>query len=325
MKAFRIFVFSFLILSLLFASLADEWDADKLDLRRAIPNDITPPERLEPVYKLQPTEDLGVIRRVKIPDGERVAALTFDACELATITTGCDMDVINFLRLHKIPATFFMGGKWMRTHARRAKQIIKESDLFEIGNHNWSHGNCVLLSDVNLINQVQWTQAQYEILRDELLREIYNESGLEVVEEFQKKIPPVPTLFRLPYGRNNERALKIISGLGLKVIQWDIAAEVGDNTNLKHARNLAKKVAGMTRPGSILLFHANAVPKGTANLLRYVVEELTAQGYSFVKVSELLAAGEPESVRDGYFTTPGDNLKLDKQFGVDGTGQRSRK
>ncbi|MBQ9419992.1 MAG: polysaccharide deacetylase family protein [Synergistaceae bacterium] len=291
-------------------SWAGEWDADQYDARRAIPNDITPPERFDPVHKLQPLEnDEGVIRRVNIPDGERVVALTFDACELATITTGCDMAVINFLRLNKIPATFFMGGKWMRTHSRRVKQIMSENALFEIGNHNWSHGNCALLSDEALIKQILWTQAQYELLREEARLE---------------NIAPVPTLFRLPYGRNNERALKIISSLGLRVIQWDVAAEAGDNTNIKRARRSAKKVASMTRPGSILLFHANSVPKGTANLLQFVVEELRSQGYSFVKVSELLKAGEPETVRSGYFTTPGDNLQLDKKFGFDGTGRKKK-
>ena len=321
MKKLKFFVF--LILLLASASFADEWKADKFDARRAIPNDITPPDRLEPENKLFPLEnDEGVIRRVKISDGERVVALTFDACELATMTTGCDMDVINFLRENKIPATFFMGGKWMRTHARRVKQIMSENELFEIANHNWSHGNCALLSEEELKKQILWTQAQYEILLDEYLHEIYDSEGLEAAEEMQKKISPVPILFRLPYGRNNESALKIISQLGLRIIQWDVAAEAGDNSNSKRAKRSAKKVAAMTHPGSILLFHANSVPKGTANLLKFLFAELQGQGYSFVKVSELLRLGEPETVRDGYFTTPGDNLVLDKKFGVDGTGRR---
>ncbi len=319
-KFFAALIFIFMLTEILYA---DEWQADKLDARRAIPNNPTPPDRLEPVCKLEPLKnDEGVIRRVNVRDGERVVALTFDACELATVTTGCDMNVINFLRLSNIPATFFMGGKWMRTHARRVKQIMNESDLFEIGNHNWSHGNCALLSDTALINQILWTQAQYEILREEVLTEIYNEKGIDAVNKKQEKISPVPTLFRLPYGRNNERALKIIALLGLRVIQWDVAAEAGDNTNIKRAKRSAKKVAAMTKPGSILLFHANLVPKGTVNLLRFIIEELRSQGYSFVKVSELLKTGETETVRSGYFTTPGDNLELDKQFGIDGTGRK---
>ena len=329
MKTIKIFIALFLILTLPAALYADdkdnkdEWKADKLDERRAIKNNSMPPEHSEPSYKLKPLEtDEGIIRRVNIFDGERVAALTFDACELATITTGCDMEVINYLRENKIPAAFFMGGKWMRTHARRVKQIMNENELFEIGNHNWSHGNCALLSEEDLKKQILWTQAQYEILREEVLKEFYNENGLEAVNKRQKELPAVPVLFRLPYGRNNERALKIISELGLRIIQWDVAAEAGDNTNIKRAKRSAKKVAGMTKPGSILLFHVNSVPKGTANLLKFVVEELRGQGYSFVKVSDLLKLGEVETVRNGYFTTPGDNLKLDKQFGIDGTGRK---
>ncbi|MBQ3395938.1 MAG: hypothetical protein IJG55_06380, partial [Synergistaceae bacterium] len=71
-------------------------------------------------------------------------------------------------------------------------------------------------------------------------------------------------------------------------------------------------------------FHANLVPKGTVNLLREVVNILENDGYIFVSVSELLRMGEPETVRDGYFTSPKDNYMLDKKFGIDGTGRRTR-
>ena len=157
--------------------------------------------------------------------------------------------------------------------------------------------------------KILWTQAEYELLRE---------------ESSVNDIPDVPELFRLPYGRNNERALRVIAGLGLRVIQWDVAAEAGDNSNLKRAKRSAKTVAAMTKPGSILLFHANLVPKGTVNLLREVVNILEGEGYEFVKVSELLTMGEPETVRDGYFSRPGDNYGLDKKFGVDGTGRKTR-
>ena len=309
MKAVKILV---LILTLAASSYANElsgsWLPDSLDRRKAIPNNITPPERTMPLHSLQPISgDDGVIRRVKLPDGVKAAALTFDMCELDTVTTGCDMDVISFMREKRIPATLFMGGKWMRTHSRRVKQIMTESEIFEIANHNWSHGNCALLSPDGLKAQILWTQAQYELLREE--------TGLD-------DIPEAMTLFRLPYGRNSERALKIIADLGLRVIQWDVAAEAGDNSNPKRAARSAKLVASMTRPGSILLFHANYVPKGTVNLLREVVSILESQGYMFVKVSDLLSMGEPESVRDGYFSRPKDNYALDKKFGIDGTGRR---
>lgn len=288
---------------------ADSWTADSADKRRAFPNDSAPPERTSPLRTLAPiSSDEGVIRRVRLPEGVKAVALTFDMCELDTTTTGCDMDVINFLREKRIPATLFMGGKWMRTHSRRVKQIMTDS-IFELGNHNWSHGNCALLSREGLEAQILWTQAEYELLREE--------AGVS-------DAPESMTLFRLPYGRNSEAALRTIAGLGLRVVQWDVAAEAGDNSRPERARRNASRVAAMTKSGSILLFHANLVPKGTVNLLREVVRLLEGEGYEFVKVSELLSMGEAETVRDGYFSRPKDNYALDKKFGVDGTGRRTR-
>lgn len=285
------------------------WIPNSLDLKRAIPNDSSPPTRTIPLHELPALSDDGIIRRVKLSGDKKAIALTFDMCELDTSTTGCDVDVLNFLREKNIPATLFMGGKWMRTHSRRVKQIMHEP-LFEIANHNWSHGNAALLSDEGLKAQILWTQAEYELLREE--------AGIE-------GIPKVPVLFRLPYGRSSQRALKTIASLGLKVIQWDVAAESGrDNTNIKRAERSANLVASMTRPGSILLFHANAVPRGTIVLLRETVRVLEEKGYVFVKVSELLEMGEAETVRDGYFSRPGDNRMLDYRFGADGTGRKKR-
>lgn len=290
--------------------ISEDWTPDSQDMKRAIANNSAPPERTEPVNILPAlSHDEGIIRRVNLSGDIKAVALTFDMCELDTTTTGVDMDVLNYLRSHDIPATLFMGGKWMRTHSRRVMQIMREP-LFEIANHNWSHGNCALLSEEGLKAQILWTQAEYELLREE--------AGIV-------DTPEVPTLFRLPYGRSSPIALKTIAGLGLRVVQWDVAAESGgDNRNIKNALRSARLVVKMTRPGSILLFHANAVPKGTDILLRLVVEELEAQGYIFVKTSELLMMGEPETVRDGYFSHPRDNKALDGKFGVDGTGRRTR-
>ncbi len=291
----------------------DSWTPAPSDKRKALPNNSAPPARTIPLNQLLPLpQNEGIIRRVHLPDSVKAIALTFDMCELDTITTGCDMDVINFLREHRIPATLFMGGKWMRTHAQRVKLIMSDP-IFELANHNWSHGNCALLSPEGLKAQILWTQSEYELLREEAALE----SGLD-------DIPESMTLFRLPYGRNSESALKIIAELGLRVIQWDVAAEAGDNSKPSRAKRSAKLVAGMTKPGSILLFHANLVPKGTVNLLREVVGILESQDYVFMKVSDLLEMGEPETVRDGYFSHPKDNYALDKKFGIDGTGRRTR-
>ena len=138
------------------------------DARRAVPNNPAPPERVVPEHVLPPlpATSEGTIRRVATR--EKVAALTFDLCELSTITTGYDADVIDFLRARRIPATLFMGGKWMRTHAGRTMQLLADP-LFEIGNHAWAHGNFGIMDERNMLEQVRWTQAEYERLREKVL------------------------------------------------------------------------------------------------------------------------------------------------------------
>ncbi len=301
------------------AAPASSWTPDAQDARKALRNDATPPARREPTLMLPPLgpDAVGAIRRVALADGAKVAALTFDLCELDTVTTGCDMDILGFLRAEHIPATLFMGGKWMRTHSRRVLQIITEPQ-FEIANHAWSHGNFALLSPAGLRAQVLWTQAQYELLREEALREAMAQGRPAPV------IQPVPTLFRLPYGRCSDQSLQALAKLGMQVVQWDVVAESGaDNTKAEHARHEAHLVASQVKPGSILLFHANLVPKGSAQLLRETVAELRRRGYQFVSVSTLLGMGVPQRTMNGYFTSPGDNKALDSQFGVDGTGRRT--
>ena len=303
------------------ASMGDAHISERLrqgtpaDLRRALPNNSAPPERRLPHMQLQPLppQEDGTIRRVLLPEGTKAVALTFDLCELATTTTGYDVDTINFLRREHIPATLFIGGKWMRSHAERAKQLMADP-LFEIGNHAWSHGNFGIMDPQSMRDQVLWTQAEYEILREGILRSAA-ENGASLPD-----IAAVPNLFRLPYGRCTDQSLALLAHLGLRVIQWDVVAEAMDDNSRPE---LAAEVARRVRPGSILLFHANRVPKGTAALLSGVVRELRDRGYHFVTVGKLLTMGQPLRTRDGYFNKPGDNKALDIRFGVDGTGRRA--
>ena len=278
------------------------------DARHAVPNNPAPPERTVPEQPL-PVQDEGTIRRVAAK--EKVAALTFDLCELSTMTTGYDAEIIDFLREKRIPATLFMGGKWMRSHSERAMQLMADP-LFEIGNHGWSHGNFGIMSEKAMLEQIRWTQAEYELLREEILKRAR-------AEGHSVELPEAVTLFRLPYGRCTDKALALLAREGLQVIQWSVVAETPQD-NAVHG--MGARVAGQVRPGAIILFHANLVPKGSAFMLKETVGELQRKGYRFVTVGELLKLGEPQRTRDGYFNKPGDNLSLDTHFGIDGTGRR---
>lgn len=284
------------------------------DRRGSIPNNNRPAQKRTPDTKLPPNPEAekGVIRRVSLPSGSKVCALTFDFCELATLTTGFDADMVIWMQDNNIPATFFLGGKWMRTHDRRVREVLRDP-LFEIGNHAWTHANFALLGRDGMREQILDTAAQYELLRDQAEKEALRSTLGEV--PIQQSL----RLFRFPYGRCNAESLKLLAELGFEPIQWDIVGDSGGNNGtLERGRKIADKV----KPGSIVLFHGNLVPKGTFQLLRYVTGILQRNGYRFVTVSELLAMGKPERAQDGYFERPGDNHSLDTRFGQDGTGRK---
>jgi peptidoglycan/xylan/chitin deacetylase (PgdA/CDA1 family) len=276
--------------------------------------DMAAPGRTSPVEPAPrlPQNLRGIIRRVNVPAGDRRIALTFDLCERSVHVTGYDARLVDALRAANAHATFFAGGKWLRSHPERAQQLMADP-RFEIGNHSWTHANMLVADETNRTRQIQWTNAQYELLGEELDRRLE-----------ARRLPPLKPaplrLFRLPYGRGDAATARFINDQGLAVIQWDVVGEGGQG----NARARATAIAEAVRPGSIVLLHANAVPKDTAEVVRLLLPMLARKGYSTATVSELLRSGSPQTVSDGYFSAPGDNAIYDHMFSGFGTGQKVR-
>ena len=91
-----------------------------------------------------PAGALGAVRRVDLPPGKKLIALTFDLCEQPGEIAGYDGAIIDYLRHEGIRATFFAGGKWMRSHEERTQQLMADPP-FELGNHAEAHRNLRLL------------------------------------------------------------------------------------------------------------------------------------------------------------------------------------
>ncbi len=266
-----------------------------------------PPSRLRPgeIAPPLPPDMANSIRSVKLPENLKLIALTFDLCEVENWTGGYDPGIVNYLRSRKIKATFFAGGKWMRSHPEKTMQLMADP-LFEIGNHGWDHKNFRTLGKREAQDQVLWTQAQYELLWEQLQkRPCFHATG----EAETKKIPMVPRLFRFPFGACNHDALKMLQDLGLPAVQWDVVS--ADPAKGRSAAAIARTVLTSVRSGSIVVFHANGRGHGTAESLPMFVPRLREAGFDFVTVSELLASGAPVAVPQCYEMRPGDNLRYD--------------
>lgn len=281
-------------------------------VRRLRPADHAPPAGLTtlplPAPPL-PSVAGRVVRRVQPAGGDKVVALSFDLCEQADEIAGYDRDIVNHLRAERVGATFFAGGKWMKSHPETAMQLIADP-LFEIGNHAWTHGNLRVLSGQALRDQITWTQAEYEILHAELAARA---RARGIGEDEIGRIPGRITGFRFPYGTCGAEALAAVAESGLTAIQWDVVS--GDADRRATAAGIVEGVLTRVRPGSIVVFHANGRGGRTAEALARIIPGLRRQGFRFVTVGELLTLGRPVTADTCYELRPGDNRRYDRLFG----------
>ncbi len=260
---------------------------------------IAPPQRgLAP---FTPLPQRGIVRRVKLPPGKKLIALTFDLCEQPSEIAGYQGGVVDFLRKNRIRATFFVGGKWMLSHRDRAQQLMSDSQ-FEVANHAWEHRNLRNLSGSALTDEVRNVQLAYEQVRDDLAAKQC--VGMDGRTPAAQQAPKRLGLFRFPFGACSPEALAEVAEQGLLPIQWDVSS--GDPAFGLPASTMTQNVVASVRPGSIVLFHANGRGWSTDAALPGIVAALQAKGYEFVTVTELLAAGEPVMSDTCYDSKPGD-------------------
>lgn len=215
----------------------------------AIPGPFIPVDGVAQVIKSGPPTCMGV-------------ALTFDLCPVRK-GAGYDRPLMDYLIKHRIPATFFMSGKWMAKHEPEVEHLLGLG-FFEVGTHGEVHAH-LPMHDAD--------EQRAEILGPvKTLRDYYAHEA---------------TLFRPPYGEYNDVTVAVVNMLHLRFIQWNI--ESGDPDPTLSAEQILTRVTTRTKPGSIIVFHANGKGKQT----RQVIEQLTSdilprKGLQPMTVSELL-------------------------------------
>jgi peptidoglycan-N-acetylglucosamine deacetylase len=255
----------------------------------------------------QPNPIAGAVRRVELPRGKKLIALTLDFCEQAGEIAGYDGAIIDTLRKSQIKATLFVGGKWMATHVARTQQMMSDP-LFEIASHGLAHRNTRLISGTDLTREILGPSYVYTATRANLAR-------AQCAAPLAKTIASIPariTLFRFPFGACNAEGLAAVTASGLTAIQWDVST--GDPSPLQSAQAIANTMIANVRPGSIIIAHANGRGQNTAAALPLAIPKLLAMGYTFVTVSELMAAGKPVVAGTCYDSHPGDTDKYDTLF-----------
>jgi peptidoglycan/xylan/chitin deacetylase (PgdA/CDA1 family) len=169
---------------------------------------------------------------------------------------------VQFLVDNHIPATLFLGGKWVLDQPQEAKYLAS-IPFFEIANHSFHHPHLTRMPPKAIEHELQAAQHAIETV-----------TGV------------TPRYFRAPYGEYNGELVKIAAALGLTTIQFDLAS--GDPDKSFTADRLSRWVIHKAKGGSIVVMHINTRGWHTAEALPIIIKSLRAQGYSFVTISELL-------------------------------------
>lgn len=166
--------------------------------------------------------------------------------------------LIQILDSYEVPATFFVVGEWAEKYPESVKALHDAGH--DVMNHSDDHPHMDELSHDQMVQQLESCNQKVEAV-----------TGVR------------PTLFRCPYGAYNNAVVNTVEEIGMKAIQWDV-----DSLDWKgiSAEEITNNVVSKAKAGSIVLFHnaADHTPEALPN----IIQTLKNQGYTFVKIADLI-------------------------------------
>ena len=206
------------------------------------------------------TEDLAWYHAYYMGDGsEKVLYLTFDC----GYENGNTEPILDALKKHNAPATFFVVGHFLETEPELVKRMVEEGHA--VGNHTYHHPDMSSISDMesfgNEVNDVA-----------QLFREITG-----------KELSPY---YRPPQGKCNVRNLEMAEELGYYTIFWSLAYVDWNQDNQPSHEEAFDKLTTRVHPGAVVLLHNTSNTNG--EILDELLTKWEEMGYSFRPLSELV-------------------------------------
>ncbi len=179
---------------------------------------------------------------------------------------GFDGPLVCYLIRTHIPATLFLGGRWMEAHSDAAGLLASVS-FFELGSHSYVHPHM--------------TKQTPERVRQELVR---------TQQILHSRTGRYAAAFRPPYGEWDRRVVAEAAAARTRTVMWGVST--GDPAPQASAADLLAEFRRV-RPGGIAIMHADGRGWNTARALPHMLVWLRKKRYRPVTVSELLKAGSP--------------------------------
>ncbi len=224
-------------------------------------------------YHVQvPTSQLYGPTICRVPSAGKKLALTYDDGPNPEQTP----HLMALLERFNAHATFFLIGRW----AEREPGLIRELHAagHAIGNHTFSHPTMPLLSSGGVREELARCRAAVEA------------SGVSFSEHDGQ------ALMRPPYGRRRPGTLRTMRAEGYVPVTWSITCFDWRKPSWWSEKKIAAK-ALKAGEGDVILLHdgSHLDPahdrSRSIEATREALEHFTAEGYEFVTVPQLAAAG----------------------------------
>lgn len=192
-----------------------------------------------------------------------VIYLTFDA----GFENGNTEAILDALKAHGAPATFFLVGNYIATQPDLVRRMVAEGHT--VGNHTNTHPDMSRIAD----------RASFE-------KEL---SELEALYE-QVVGQPMAKIYRPPQGKFSQSNLEMAKALGYKTVFWSLAYVDWYTDNQPTRQQAFDKLLPRIHNGAIVLLHSTS--STNAEILDELLDNYEQMGYTFGDLNDLLFAGQ---------------------------------
>lgn len=183
---------------------------------------------------------------------EKVLYLTFDA----GFENGNTPIILDALKKHSAPATFFVVGTYIESNPDLIKRMEKEGHI--VGNHTYHHPDMTKLSSLSAFEKE--------------LKDVENAYTNVTGKEMTK-------FYRPPQGKYNENNLQMAKELGYHTFFWSLAYVDWQENNQPTKKEAFDKLLTRVHPGAIVLLHSTSKTNG--EILDELLTKWEEMGYQF--------------------------------------------
>lgn len=183
---------------------------------------------------------------------EKVLYLTFDA----GFENGNTPVILDALKKHSAPATFFVVGTYIESNPDLIKRMEKEGHI--VGNHTYHHPDMTKLSSLSAFEKE--------------LKDVENAYNNVTGKEMTK-------FYRPPQGKYNENNLQMAKELGYHTFFWSLAYVDWQENNQPTKEEAFDKLLTRVHPGAIVLLHSTSKTNG--EILDELLTKWEEMGYQF--------------------------------------------